>query len=204
MLIVGLTGSIGMGKSTLAAHMRARGIPVFDADAEVHRLYTAEAAPLIERAFPGTTAAGVVDRQKLSATLAKDPDAFKRLEAIVHPLVRASERKFLHTAKAGGHPLAVLEIPLLLETGAERFVDVVMLASAGPELQRQRVLERPGMTREKLAMILGRQMADSEKRRKAHVVVDTGLELPQTLANLDSVLDQLASRPGLAFERYWN
>ncbi len=203
MLIVGLTGSIGMGKSTLAAHMRARGIPVFDADAEVHRLYAAEAAPLVEQAFPDTTFAGVVDRKRLSAALAKEPDGFKRLEAIVHPLVRTSERAFLHEAKSAGHPLAVLEIPLLLETGADRVVDIVILASAGPELQRQRVLERPGMTREKLSLILARQLSDAEKRRKAHVVVDTGQALPQTLENLDTVLAQLASRTGKAFERHW-
>ena len=203
MLIVGLTGSIGMGKSTLAAHLRARGIPVFDADAEVHRLYAAEAAPLIEQAFPGTTSGGEVDRKLLTVALAKDPDRFKRLEAIVHPLVRASERAFLHASKSAGQAIAVLEIPLLLETGGDRLVDVVMLASAGPELQRQRVLERPGMTREKLSLLLARQMSDAEKRRKADIVVDTGLELPQTLAKLDTVLDQLASRTGKAFERHW-
>ena len=203
MLIVGLTGSIGMGKSTLAAHMRSRGLPVFDADAEVHRLYAAEAAPLIEQAFPGTTANGAVDRKLLTVVLAKDPGGFKRLEAIVHPLVRASEHAFLQASKAAGHAIAVLEIPLLLETGADRLVDIVLLASAGPELQRQRVLERPGMTREKLSLILARQMSDSEKRRKADFVVDTGQALPQTLENLDTVLDQLASRTGKAFERHW-
>ncbi len=192
-----------MGKSTLAAHMRSRGIPVFDADAEVHRLYSAEAAQLVERTFPGTTTAGVVDRRLLSAALANHPDGFKRLEQIVHPLVRASERTFLHAAKAAGHPIAVLEIPLLMETSADRLVDVVVLASGGPELQRQRVLERPGMTREKLAMILARQMPDGEKRRRADVVVDTGLELHQTLANLDTVLEQLATRTGTVFERHW-
>jgi dephospho-CoA kinase len=192
MLIIGLTGSIGMGKSTLAAHMRARGIPVFDADAEVHRLYAAEAVPLIEAAFPGA-ATGAVDRQKLAAALAKSPDGFKRLEAIVHPLVHAAERTFLHTVAAVGHPLATLEIPLLLETGADRLVDVVMLASA----------ERPGMTPERLHMLLARQMPDAEKRRRSHIVVDTSLALPETLANLDIILDQLAGRTGSAFERHW-
>jgi dephospho-CoA kinase len=203
MLIFGLTGSIGMGKSTLAAHLRTRGIPVFDADAEVHRLYAAEAVPLIERAFPGTTVNGVVDRRALSALLACGPPAFKRLEAIVHPLVRASERAFLQAAKSAGHMIAVLEIPLLFETDADRLCDAVILASAAPEVQRQRVLERPGMTPDKLDMILSRQLPDAEKRRRAHAVVDTGLPLPQTLANLDTLLAELAARTGTAFQTHW-
>ena len=203
MLIVGLTGSIGMGKSTLAAHMRARGIPVFDADAEVHRLYAAEAAPLIEQAFPGTIANGLVDRKLLSAALATEPGGFKRLEAIVHPLVRASQRVFLLAAKSSGQALAVLEIPLLLETQSDRLVDAVILASTTPELQRLRVLGRPSMTPEKLDLILARQMPDGEKRGKAHFVVDTGLPLTQTLVNLDRVLAQLATREGTAFQTNW-
>ncbi len=203
MLIVGLTGSIGMGKSTLAAHLRTHGIPVFDADAAVHRLYRAEAVPLIERAFPGTTSDGTVDRTLLAGALAEDPNSFKRLEAIVHPLVRASERTFLQAAEAAGNAIAVLEIPLLLETGADRLVDVVMLASTSAELQRARVLQRPGMTPERLELVLSRQLPDAEKRAQAHFVVDTGLELPQTLANLDIILDDLKGRDGSAFERHW-
>jgi dephospho-CoA kinase len=203
MLIIGLTGSIGMGKSTLAAHMRSRGIPVFDADAEVHRLYSAEAMPLIEAAFPGTSDSVSVDRRRLSATLAKDPEAFKRLEAIVHPLVRQSERAFLHRVMASGEKLAVLEIPLLLETNMDKVVDVVVLASAAPDVQRARVLERPGMSPEKLDLILARQMPDAEKRCRAHFVVDTGLPLVQTLANLDKVLGGLAGRQGTAFQHHW-
>ncbi len=203
MLIVGLTGSIGMGKSTLAAHLRTHGSPVFDADAAVHRLYRAEAVPLIERAFPGTTSDGTVDRTLLAGALAEDPNSFKRLEAIVHPLVRASERTFLQAAEAAGNAIAVLEIPLLLETGADRLVDVVMLASTSAELQRARVLQRPGMTPERLELVLSRQLPDAEKRAQAHFVVDTGLELPQTLANLDIILDDLKGRDGSAFERHW-
>jgi dephospho-CoA kinase len=189
MLIIGLTGSIGMGKSTLAAYMRAQGIPVFDADAEVHRLYAGQAAPLIEQAFPGVTNNGAVDRKRLAAALASDPAAFERLEAIVHPLVRASERGFLQAAASAGKHLAVLEIPLLFETGGDRLVDVTMLASAEPDVQRLRVLQRAGMTSEKLELLLARQMPNAEKRAKANVIVDTGLPLPQTLANLDTILE---------------
>ena len=145
MLIVGLTGSIGMGKSTAAAHLRARGFPVFDADAEVHRLYAGgKAVELIERAFPGTTAGGVIDRAKLSAALLAQPQRFADLEAIVHPLVRDAERAFLRDAKARGIEVAVLEIPLLFETGADKLVDVSVVVSAKPEVQRERLLKRPG------------------------------------------------------------
>jgi dephospho-CoA kinase len=203
MLVIGLTGSIGMGKSAMAAHMRARGIPVFDADAEVHRLYAAEAAPLIEAVFPGTTTSGTVDRKRLSAALAKNPAGFNQLEAIVHPLVRASERAFLHTAQSSGQKLAVLEIPLLLETHADKLVDAVILASAPAPVQRQRVLERPGMTPERLDLILARQMPDAEKRSRAHFVVDTDRPQQQTLANLDKVLDELTGRTGSAFDHHW-
>ena len=203
MLVIGLTGSIGMGKSTLAAHIRTRGIPVFDADAEVHRLYAAEAAPLIEQAFPGTTSDGLVDRKRLAAALADDPARFEQLEALVHPLVRASEQTFLHGAETAGARLAVLEVPLLYETGMDTLVDVVILASASKATQRQRVLARPGATAEKLDLLLSRQLPDAEKRRKADFVVDTGLSLPQTLANLDTVLDSLMARDGSAFRQQW-
>ena len=203
MLVAGLTGSIGMGKSTLAERLRARNIPVFDADAEVHRLYAAEAVPLIEAAFPGTTGDGKVNRQQLSAALAKDTTSFKRLEAIVHPLVRASERNFLREAHKWGAKVAVLEIPLLFETHADRLVDVTILASAPAAVQRQRVLTRPGMTPEKLGMLLARQASDTEKQAKADFVVDTGLSLTATLANLDAIIDGLAIRAGTAFARHW-
>ena len=203
MLVVGLTGSIGMGKSTLAAHLRGLGIPVFDADAEVHRLYTGEAVPLIEAAFPGTTDNGAVNRQKLSAALARDPEGFKRLNAIVHPLVRESERDFLARAQEGGAELAVLEIPLLFETGGDALVDAVILASAAPDVQRRRVLERPGMTSEKLDLILARQLPDAQKRARAQFVVDTGKAVTESLADLDTILSQMTIRSAKAWAEHW-
>ena len=203
MLVVGLTGSIGMGKSTLAGHLRARGIAVCDADAEVHKLYVSAAAPLIEAAFPGATAGGVVDRQKLSALLARDPSGFQRLEAIVHPLVRQAERDFLHREHGKRAKLAVLEIPLLFETGGEKLVDAVILASTSDAARRARVLERPGMTPEKLDLIISRQLPEPAKRTKTDFVVDTGLPLAESLAALGSILDKLSTRPASAFARYW-
>ncbi len=203
MLIIGLTGSVGMGKSTVAARFRERGIPVCDADALVHELYESEAVAPIEAAFPGTTASGKVDRQRLSAMLLADPSGFKRLERIVHPLVKAAERECLAAAHASGSELAVLEIPLLLETGGNERCDVVIVVSAPPEEQRRRVLERPGMTDEKFDAILARQMPDAEKRRRADFIVDTGVELEQTLAQVDRIIDSLRGRPGAAYERYW-
>ena len=203
MLIIGLTGSIGMGKSTLAAHLRARTLPVFDSDAEVHRLYAAEAVPLIEAAFPGTTADGKVERSRLAAALAKDVAGFKQLEAIVHPMVRASQRAFLQAAKLRGSPLAVLEIPLLYETGGDKLVDVVGLASAGPDEQRRRVLQRPGMTAEKLDLLLARQLPDAAKRARADFVVDTGMQLSESLAVLDKIVDSLGGQGGAAYGRHW-
>ena len=203
MLVVGLTGSIGMGKSTLAARLRERGIAVCDADAEVHKLYAGSAAPLIEAAFPGATAGGVVDRQKLSALLARDPSGFLRLEAIVHPLVRQAERDFLHREHAKGANLAVLEIPLLFETGGEKLADAVILASTADAVRRARVLERPGMTPEKLALILARQGNEADKRAKADFVVDTGLPLAESLALLDGIIAKLVMRQGTAFARHW-
>jgi len=204
MLIVGLTGSMGMGKSAVAAMLRARGVPVCDADAEVHKLYEGAAVAPIEDAFPGATSNGKVDRQKLSAALIADPRAFKRLEAIVHPLVQAEEREFLHQAAAAGAPVAVLEIPLLFETGGDRRVDTVMVVSAPAEIQRARVLARPGMTVEKLKQILARQTPDAEKRRRAEFIVDTGGSLEATAEQVDKVLAAWAGRRGLAFERDWS
>lgn len=174
MIVVGLTGSIGMGKSTTSAFFREAGVPVHDADATVHRLYAGKAAPLIEAAFPGTTADGVVDRVKLGARVLNDPAAMKTLESIVHPLVGEAERDFRARARAAGHAMAVLDIPLLLENGGERRVDVVVVVSSPAEVQRERVLGRAGMTAEKLEAILVRQVPDAEKRRRAHTVIDTG------------------------------
>jgi len=204
MLVAGLTGSIGMGKSTLAAHLRDQGVPVCDADAEVHRLYSGKAAPLIEAAFPGAVADGIVDRAKLSAALARDPLGFERLNAIMHPLVREAERDFLRQAAASGAQLAVLEIPLLFETGGDRLVDAVILASAPENIRRARVLQRPGMTPEKLDLILSRQASEADKIAKADFVIDTGTDIAASLKQLDAALDALKRRKGLAFQRHWS
>ena len=203
MLVVGLTGSIGMGKSTLAARLRERGIAVCDADAEVHRLYAGAAAPAIEAAFPGSLRGGTVDRGKLSQALARDPSGFRRLEAIVHPLVRKAEREFLAREHTNGAAIAVLEIPLLFETGAEKLMDAVILASAPDGIRRARVLQRPEMTAEKLNLILARQGAEADKRAKADFIVDTGANLAETLASLDGIIDKLKGRAGTAFVRHW-
>ncbi|MEW5963563.1 MAG: dephospho-CoA kinase [Pseudomonadota bacterium] len=203
MLIIGLTGSIGMGKSTAAERFRANGVAVFDADAAVHELYAGPAAPLVEAAFPGTTRDGVVNRAALSRVVTGDPAALARLEAIVHPLVRAAERDFLAEQKARGARFAVLEIPLLYETGAEALVDVVVVVSASGATQRRRVIERPGMTEEKLASLLARQTSDAEKRRRADFVVDTEGPREQSAAAIDAILAALVGRCGQAYHRMW-
>lgn len=203
MLVVGLTGSIGMGKSTVAGMLRARGIAVFDADAEVHRLYAGEAVPLIEAAFPGTTADDQVDRTKLAAALAGDADRFRTLERIVHPLVAEAERRFLRQAHDRGDRLAGLEIPLLLEVGRHLHVDVVIVVSAPAHHQRARVLERPGMSEERLEALLERQLPDTEKRARADFVVDTGTTLADTEAQVDAILNALSSRSAEAYARHW-
>jgi dephospho-CoA kinase len=204
MLIVGLTGSIGMGKSTAAAHLQARGLPVFDADAEVHRLYAGgKAVELVERAFPGTTASGAIDRAKLSAVLLAQPQRFGELEAIVHPLVRDAERAFLRDAKEHGARIAVLEIPLLFETGADELVDVSVVVSANPEVQRDRLLKRQGLTKDKLDKLLARQLPDAEKRRRADFVVDTSANVEASRAELDAVITALRGRHPEAYARHW-
>lgn len=186
MIILGLTGSIGMGKSTTAAMFAEMGVPVNDADAVVHALYQDEAVAPIEAAFPGTAKAGGVDRVELSRQLSNDPALFKTLEAIVHPLVREKERAFLDLHRAAGAPLVVLDIPLLFETKGESRVDAVAVVTCDPEIQRERVLKRPGMTEEKFALILSRQVPDQEKRAKADYIIDTG-------HGLDSARDQVAA-----------
>jgi len=203
MLVIGLTGSIGMGKSTVAARLRVLGIAVCDADAEVHKLYEGAAVAPIEAAFPGTTADGKVDRQKLADALLDRPDRFKRLEAIVHPLVVEAERTFLHDQAAQGAAMTVLEIPLLLETGGERRVDVVIVCSAPAEAQRARVLRRPGMTAEKLDQLLARQMPDAEKRKRADFIVDTGGTFAESDAQVDKIIESLQARPGTAYAKFW-
>lgn len=203
MLVVGLTGSIGMGKSTAAAHLRARGIPVFDADAEVHALYRSEAVPLIEAAFPGTTSIEGVDRPRLAAALGRDATAFQRLEAIVHPVVRARERLFLDRCFEAGAGLAVLEVPLIYETGLDRDLDAVIVLSAPADVQRARVLARPGMTAERLDAILARQIPDEEKRSRADFVVDTGGPIEGSGRQLDAIVGALMARSGHAYARAW-
>ncbi|PST17711.1 dephospho-CoA kinase [Rhizobium sp. JAB6] len=174
MIRIGLTGSIGMGKSTSAKLFAEAGIPVNDSDAVVHDLYSGEAVPLVEAAFPGTTSDGKVDRQELSRKLAGDPSGFRRLEAIVHPLVRDRERQFLERQRKAGADMVVLDIPLLFETGADKRVDKIVVVSCDPQIQRQRVLARPSMTEEKFNMILSRQTPDAQKRARADYVIDTG------------------------------
>lgn len=174
MWIVGLTGSIGMGKSATAGLFRELGVPVHDADAAVHALYRAEGVASVEAAFPGVSVDGAIDRPRLSARVLNDSAAMKRLEAIVHPLVRAREQAFLDAARAGGARLVVLDIPLLFETGRAGAMDAVAVVSAAPEIQSARVLARAGMTPERFAAILGRQMPDADKRRRAHFIIDTG------------------------------
>lgn len=173
MIVVGLTGSIGMGKSTTAAMFAELGIPVHDADATVHALYAGKAAPVIERLFPGTTKDGVVDRNILAARVVGKPEAMKKLEAAIHPLVREAEQAFLAENRAKGADVVLLDIPLLFETGGDARVDGVVVVTAPQQVQRERVLSRPGMTEEKFDAIVSRQTADKEKRERADFIVDT-------------------------------
>jgi dephospho-CoA kinase len=195
MFILGLTGSLGMGKSTTARFFAEEGVPVHDADAVVHRLYEGEAAAAIEAAFPGTTAGGKVDRTRLAARVLGDAPALARLEEIVHPLVQDAERRLIAEARARGEKVAVLDIPLLFESGADRRVDAVVVVSAPPEVQRARVLERPGMTVEKLEAILARQMPDAEKRARADFVVDTSQGFDAARAQVRAILAAVATMP---------
>jgi dephospho-CoA kinase len=195
MFILGLTGSLGMGKSTTARFFAEAGVPVHDADAVVHRLYEGEAAAAIEAAFPGATTGGKVDRNKLAARVLGDAAALKRLEAIVHPLVQQAEERLLAEAEARGERIAVLDIPLLFETGGDRRVDAVVVVSAPPKVQRARVLERPGMTVEKLEAILAKQMPDAEKRARADFVVDTAQGYEAARAQVRAILDAVATMP---------
>jgi dephospho-CoA kinase len=192
MIVLGLTGSIGMGKSTTAKLFAEAGVPVYDADAAVHRLYEGEAVPAIEAAFPGTTENGKVDRDRLSARVVHDPAAIKRLEEIVHPMLGASRQKFLRDAEQSGAPVAVVDVPLLFETGGERNVDAVVVVTTSAELQRERILSRPNMTAQKFEGILARQMPDAEKRKRAHFVVDTSHGLDPVRAQIRDILASAA------------
>ncbi|TPM35426.1 dephospho-CoA kinase [Mesorhizobium sp. B2-3-5] len=192
MIVLGLTGSIGMGKSTTARMFAEAGVPVHDSDETVHRLYAGKAAPLVEAAFPGTTSVGSVDRAKLGARVLGDATALKRLEAIIHPLVRADADAFLAKRRNAGESIAVLDIPLLFETGGRNRVDKVVVVTAPAEIQRQRVLARPGMTEEKLASILAKQVPDAEKREMADFIIDTGLGLDAARAAVAAIIAELS------------
>jgi dephospho-CoA kinase len=190
-----LTGSIGMGKSTTARLFAEAGVPVYDADAAVHKIYEGEAAPAIEAAFPGTTVDGKVDRNKLSARVVHDPAAMKQLEQIVHPMLGASRQKFLDDAERSGAPVAVVDVPLLFETGGEKRVDAVVVVTTSLELQRERILTRDNMTGEKLDAILARQLPDAEKRKRADFVVDTSHGLEPVRAQIRDILREVAKMP---------
>lgn len=190
--ILGLTGSIGMGKSTTANLFKKHGVPVYDADQTVHDLYNGRIVPLIEATFPGSTKDGVVDRAKLSTHVVGHPDKLKVLEAIVHPAVQEEQDRFIQQHRDS--PLVVLDIPLLFENGKDRFCDAVVVVSTDATTQRKRVMMREGMTDEKLDSLLSRQMPDSEKRKKAQFIIDTSLDIPDAERQVLSILDELSAR----------
>jgi dephospho-CoA kinase len=195
MIVLGLTGSLGMGKSTTAKMFAAEGVPVHDADAAVHRLYEGEAVPLIEAAFPGSTAGGKVDRDKLGQRVIGDAAAMRKLEAIVHPLVCRAEERFLAEAERQGAKVAVLDIPLLFETGGDERCDAVVVVSAPPGTQRARVLERPGMTEQKFQALAGKQMPDADKRARADFIVDSGQGYEAARQQVREILKAVANMP---------
>jgi dephospho-CoA kinase len=195
MFILGLTGSIGMGKSTTAKFFAEEGVPVYDADAAVHRLYDGEATPHIEAAFPGTTKDGKVDRDKLGKRVLGDAAAIKRLESIVHPLVHTARERFLADAERNGAAVVVLDIPLLFETKGDARCDAVVVVSAPADMQRARAFERPGMSEGKLAAIMANQVADEDKRRRADFVVDTSLGFEHARAQVRDILGRVATMP---------
>ena len=187
-----LTGSLGMGKSATAKIFAETGVPVHDSDAVVHELYAGEAAPLVEAAFPGSTASGKVDRQKLAAMVINDKAALKRLEAIVHPLVGAARDRFLSDAKANNIPIVVLDIPLLFEIGGEAHCNAIVVVSAPAEVQRARAMQRPGMTKEKFTALVAKQVPDPEKRKRADFIVDTSQGFDHARAQVRDILDAIA------------
>ena len=193
MIRIGLTGSIGMGKSTTAKMFAARGVPVHDADAIVHDLYEGRAVPLIEAEFPGTVVDGKVDRTLLSKQVLGKTEAIRRLEEIVHPLVHEEEQRFLKKAEADDKNVVLLDIPLLFETDGDDRMDVTVVVTADADIQRQRVLQRPGMTEERFLSILNKQMPDAEKRKRADYLIDTGLGIEAAEQRVDEILEQLAS-----------
>jgi len=190
-----LTGSLGMGKSTTARFFAEAGVPVHDSDAAVHALYEGEAVPLIEGAFPGSTGGGKVDRERLAAMVVNDKAALARLESIVHPLVSASRQKFLDEAQARGARVVLYDIPLLFETGAECLCDAIVVVSAPAEIQRRRAFKRPGMTEEKFAALVGKQVPDPEKRRRADFIVDSSQDLDHARAQVHDILRAIPKMP---------
>ncbi len=195
MVVIGLTGSIGMGKSTTARFFAEAGVPVHDADSAVHRLYAGDAAPIIEAEFPGVSNAEGIDRDKLAKRVLDDPEAFTRLEGIIHPLVRREEVRFLDEAERAGVPIAVLDIPLLFETGADRRVDAVVVVTAPAKVQRARAFRRTGMTQEKFQALLAKQMPDAEKRRRADFVVDTSKGFDFAREQVHAILQAASTQP---------
>ena len=195
MIVVGLTGSIGMGKTETGRMFERLGVPVFDADKAVHQLYGTDGAAVapIEAAFPGVVVDGAVDRSALADRVLGDEAAVRRLEAIVHPLVQEMRARFLETAREEGRDMVVVDIPLLFETGGETRVDRTVVVSAPPAVQRQRVLARPGMTEEKFRAILARQMPDEEKRKRADFVVDSSVGLNHAFAQVERIVASLRS-----------
>lgn len=193
MIVLGMTGSIGMGKSTTAKMFADLGIPVHDADATVHRLYAGEAVPVVEALFPGTTANGKVDREKLAAKVLNNPEAIRKLEAAIHPLVHAAETQFREKAVADGADIVLLDIPLLFETGGEHRVDAVVVVTTTAQIQRERVLDRPGMTEEKFEAILSRQVPDAIKREKADFIVDTSDGIEHARAQVEMIVAAIRS-----------
>ena len=194
MIILGLTGSIGMGKTTAANMFADNGVPVYSADDAVHQLYSGRAAPLIEAAFPGTVVDGTVDRTKLSSAVLGKPEALKKLESIIHPLVHEEEAAFLARARADGADIALIDIPLLFETGGQSRVDKVAVVSAPADIQRERVLSRAGMTEAKFEAILARQMPDAEKRARADFVIDSSGDFEQTRAQIKAIIAELRGK----------
>ncbi len=193
MILLGLTGSVGMGKSTTAAMFSARCIPVFDSDATVHRLYRGKAVAAVEAAFPGVTRDGAIDREALGRHVIGEPAAMKRLEAIVHPLVRTERERFVAAAREAGTRITVLDVPLLYETGGDAAVDAVVLVSAPKAVQKARVLARPGMTEARFEAIVAKQMPDAEKRRRARFVIETGDGLEAAERQVEAVIAALGN-----------
>lgn len=202
MIVAGLTGSMGMGKSTVARYLRNKGVSVLDADQIVHELYTGEAVPLIEAVFPGTVRDGAVDRQALAQRALASEEALKKLEAIVHPMVRHTEWRLLLAEQDKGADLVVVEVPLLFETAAHTLFDAIIVVSAPAEAQRERVAARPGMTAEKFQAIAARQWPDAIKRERADFVVDTGVPLEDTYRQIDAVVDEIKKKQPLAYQRW--